>query len=249
MDVPRSNRYYLAVALGLVAFVAVAYGGAYWFIHRAPNGTSSVPSTLSDAVRTPGAQVIPADVTVVPIPTIDPQPFPTPIINGPTPSSGSAMAWPVTKAIDPQGQRTYWTAPPDVVSQARNDYQEIDAYHRDHIFDSTPADLRRFYAEPLLDTVMKSLQEDEQKGEARGEAKLLRPDLQILGFSSDGSEVQIAEEMHGETIPVYSVTTRQLMRVEHLPVGVAVSTLIYDATDQRWKVSDSRFIPGPPGME
>lgn len=247
MDLRQNTRSQLAVAFGLLVFVAVVYGGAAWLTHRMPSAHPAISPPVANA--TPGASVtpIPANVPVVPMPTLDPQPFPTPVIDGPVTTSAPPVLWKVTELNDPKFHVGYWMAPSQVVAQVRQDYADIDAYHRTHIFDSNPQDLKRFYVEPLLDIVMRSEQEDEQKGEARGDAKLVRPQLQILGFSADGSQVQVAEEMHGETIPIYNRSTHQLIRVEHLPVGVAISTLVYDPADRRWKVSDSRFVPGPPG--
>jgi hypothetical protein len=140
-------------------------------------------------------------------------------------------------------------APQDVVAQVRANYQEMDAFYRAHIFDLKPEDERRFFAEPLLSTVMQSDQQDLSRGEARGRADLIRPDLQILGFDESGRAVQVAQEVHGELVPVYSLATHQLIREESSPVGAAVSTLTYDPTDQHWKISESTFVPGPPGLK
>jgi hypothetical protein len=248
MERQRSNRFYLAVAFGLFALVAVAYGGVSWLTRRTPQQRPVLAATVASATPIVSASPVPRDVPVIPVPTIDPQPFPTPIINGSTRTPGPVVSWKVTKMIDPQFNRPYWMAPTDVVAQVRQDYQAIDNYHRQHIFDGSAEDLKQFFVEPLLHTIEESQRDEEAHGEARGEPNLVRPELQILGFSADGSEVQVAQEMHGETVPVYNRTTHQLIRVEHLPVGVTVATLVYDGSDQRWKMSDSRFVPGPPGL-
>lgn len=248
MQTQRGNRFSLAVAFGLIAVVAVVYGGASWLTHRGHQQTSATTTPVARATPIVAISPVPADVPVVPIPTMEQQPFPTPIYDAPVQAGSPSMPWKVTKMIDPQFNRPYWMAPPDVVAQVRQDYQAIDDYHREHIFDISPDDLKQFFVEPLLHTVEGSERDEEAHGEARGEPKLVRPELQILGFSADGSQVQIAQEMHGETLPVYNRTTHQLIRVEHLPVGVVIATLVYDASDQRWKVSNSRFVPGPPGL-
>jgi hypothetical protein len=248
MDVPRS-RYYLAVALGLAVMVAVVYGGAFWLIHRTPRGGQSVSTPAVSSLGAAATQSIPANVTVVPIPTIDAQPFPTPIYGASPSNSKSTVPWTVTKMVDTQLNRPYWMAPPDVVDQVRRDYQAIDDYHREHIFNSTSEDMKRFFVEPMLQITLKSQQDEASHGEARGEPELVHPDLQILGFSADGSKVQVAQEVHGETIPVYQLSTHQLIRIEHLPVGAAVSTLVYDSMEQHWKMIESRFVPGPPGLQ
>lgn len=248
MDVPRSNRYYLAVAFGLIALVAIAYGGAAWLIHRTPHPGPAMASVPSAAIGTPVAPTVPANIPVVPIPTIAPQPFPTPIADGPTPIATSAPLWPMTRVTDPQSHDVYWMAPPNVVAQVRKDFEEMDAYYRAHIFNLTPADERQFYVEPLLDSVMQEDRIDEQRGEARGRADLLRPALRIMGFSANGRSVQVAQEFHGEPVPIYDRATHRLLREERSPVGVAITTLIYDTSDHRWKASATTFVPAPPGV-
>lgn len=251
MEVPRSNRYVLAVALGLVALVAVAYGGAYWFIHRSALSTQSSPGPSANSLGTAVVQSVPANVPVVPIPTLEPAPFPTPIYAASTSSSSSsaqAVPWTVTKVTDPQSHEVYWMAPPDIVAQVRHSYSVMDTFYRAHVFDLTPDDESRFFVEPLLDSVMRADQEDQQRGEARGRADLLRPDLRVLGFSADGRAVQIAQEFHGEVVPVYDRQSHKLIREEKSPVGVAISTLVYVATDGTWKTSATSFVPAPPGV-
>jgi len=251
MDVPRSNRYYLAVALGLVAFVAVAYGGAYWFIHRSALSGQSSPGPTANSSGTAVVQSVPANVPVVPIPTLDPAPFPTPIYapsNSSSSSSAQPVPWTVTKVTDPQSHEVYWMAPPDIVAQVRQNYGEIDVFYRAHVFNLAPEDEQQFFVPPLLDTVTRADRADQQHGEARGRADLLRPELRILGFSSDGRSVQVAQEVHGEPIPIYDRQNHHLIRQESSPVGVAISTLVYDSSTQKWKVSDTTFVPGPPGV-
>jgi hypothetical protein len=187
-------------------------------------------------------------VTVVPIPTLEPVPFPTPIYAALSSSSSTAIPWTVTKVTDPQSHEAYWMAPPDIVAQVRQNYREIDAFYRAHVFDLGPEDEQQFYVSPLLDTVTRADRTDQQHDEARGRADLLRPELRILGFSSDGLFVQVAQEVHGEPIPIYDRHSHQLLREERAPVGVAISTLVYDTSSQKWKVSDTTFVPGPPGV-
>lgn len=248
METQRGNRSYLAVAFGLLVFVAVVYGGASWFTHRMPRQHPAASASVVLATPIVDASPVPADVPITPIPTLDPQPFPTPIIDGPTPTSGQPVPWEVTKMIDTQFNRPYWMAQSDVVVQVRQNYQQMDAFYRAHTFDLDPADERQFYAEPLLDIVMSADREDQERGEARGRAILVRPNLQILGFRADGRAVQVAQEVHGELIPVYDRATHRLIHEESSPVGAAISTLVYDSTDRRWKINESTFVPGPPGI-
>ena len=247
MDVSRNNRYYLTIALGMIALVVIAYGGTTLLLHRDHlNGAGNAsPAALATSITQP----IPANVTVVPIPTVEPQPMPTPIFNGSTTVGQAAVPWTVTQQVDPRFNRTYWAAPTEVVDQVRRNYQEMDAFYRSHIFDLNPDDERQFVTEPLLTSVIQADQQDLAHGEARGRADLIRPELEILGFNATGNAVQVAQEVHGELIPVYSLTTHQIIREEHSPIGLAVSTLLYDAGAKRWKVSETSFVPGPPGMQ
>jgi hypothetical protein len=235
--------------VGLLLCVAIVYGGTYWFSHKVRQpavGVGPEPAaTSSISTQTEGT-----GVPVVSVPTVVPPPRPTPIIDGASSQgSGATAEWPVTKTTDPQSGRTYWMAPADVVSRVRKDYQELNDYYNAHVFDKNPDDAKQFYAEPMLDEVMKSQQQELTSNEVRGAISFQRPDLQILGFSPDGLAAQVAQEFHGETVPVYRRSNHQLIREEKLPVGLDYSTMVYDRQDQRWKVSENVFIPGPPGVK
>jgi hypothetical protein len=155
----------------------------------------------------------------------------------------------VTKVTDPQFLVDYWMAPPDVVARVRQNFQEMDSYYRAHVFDLRPDDERAFYVEPHLDDVIRSDREDQARNEARGRADLVRPDLRILSFSADGAAVQVSQEFHGEPVPVFDRRTHQLIREERSPVGLAIFTLVYDSSDDRWKICSTTFVPGPPGLK
>jgi hypothetical protein len=250
MEGQRSNRSYLAVAFGLLALVAVAYGGVSWLTRRMPQQHPVLAATVASTTPLVNASPVAKDVPVVAVPTLAVSSWPTPIADGPTTEAPHVeVPWTVTKMIDPRSHQPYWMAPSDVIAQVRHDYQAMEAYHDAHIFDTSPEELKRFYVEPMLDTVMKQDQDSGSDDEVRGVVKFVRPELQVLGFSVDGRAVQVAQEFHGETVPVYNRRTRQLVREDKLPVGVAISTLVYDMQDQRWKMSDSRFVPGPPGVQ
>jgi hypothetical protein len=244
MDVRRSNKHYLAIMFGLLAGVAVVYGGTYWLTHGPV--PSSLPATTE--VQLTSISGSPSDnknVPIVPVPTVIPPSWPTPVTDATTTSS--SVPWTVTMMTDPRSHQPYWMAPPDVVTQVRRDYHDMETFHGAHLFDMTTVDdLKRFYVEPMLGEMLK--EETGNTDEVRGPVNFVRPDLQILGFSADGRAVQVAQEFHGEVVPVYSRATHQLIREEKLPVGVEISTLVYDSQDHLWKMSESVFVPGPPGV-
>lgn len=227
---PADRLRYLKVGAALFVVVLAVYGGAWWLAHRVADrqgGDAGLPSRPSATVSASAVAGIPTANT----------------------SRSRPTSWTVIEMTDPNTGRRYFMAPPEVVATVRQDYQDMDQYFREHVFDAKAADLDRYFAEPELSAVKETLTERSQRGEARGRADLLRPDLQILGFSQDGRTVQVGQESHAETIPIYDLATRQVIRVEHTPVGVGVSTMVYDPESARWKLSDTRFLDAPAGTK
>ena len=226
---PADRLRYLKVGAALFVVVLAVYGGAWWLIHRAPErqvATSSPATSIGPASVTPIANSAPVA----------------------TESPTRPVAWTVQEMTDPNTGRKYSMAPPEVVAMVRQDHQVIDDFYRQHVFDSTPEDNRRFFTGALLQMAIAADEQEAERGEASGRANLLRPDLQVLGFSADGLKVQVTQENHGETVPVYDRRTHQLLRENKLPIGVKVSTMVYDPEDRRWKVAESTVLEGFPGL-